>query len=165
MITEIEKEFLLESNLIEDEKSNEAYEDAVTAWEYFRDNDNPFSLESILHCHYLLMQRVYPNIAGKIRECDVWIGGSCKPFISIQLIKDSIKFLCKKIINSTDVSEEITKKYHVEFEFIHPFVDGNGRVGRILYNAHRMRLGLTIHVIHSGDEQYEYYKWFNKGDK
>jgi len=165
MITDIEKEFLRESNLIEAETSEKSLEDAITAWEYFRDVDNPFSLESILECHRLLMRRCYPEIAGKIRECDVYIGGSCRPFISIQLIEDSIKFLFKKIIYSQHASEEITKNYHVEFEFIHPFVDGNGRVGRILYNAHRMRLGLPIHVIHSGDEQYEYYNWFNKGGK
>jgi len=37
---------------------------------------------------------------------------------------------------------------------------GNGRVGRILYNIHRLLLGLPIHVIHEGKEQKEYYTWF-----
>jgi len=56
--------------------------------------------------------------------------------------------------------EERSKQIHVAFEDIHPFVDGNGRVGRILYNIHRIKLGLPIHIIHEGEEQKEYYKWF-----
>ena len=53
-----------------------------------------------------------------------------------------------------------TKMIHVIFEKIHPFRDGNGRVGRILYNIHRLLVGLPIHIIHEGVEQMEYYKWF-----
>jgi hypothetical protein len=52
------------------------------------------------------------------------------------------------------------KKAHVAFETIHPFVDGNGRIGRILMNWQRLQEGLPILIIHEGPEQMEYYKWF-----
>ena len=54
------------------------------------------------------------------------------------------------------------KRTHIDFEQLHPFEDGNGRVGRILYNIHRVTLGLPIHIIHEGEEQMEYYKWFKE---
>jgi hypothetical protein len=48
---------------------------------------------------------------------------------------------------------------HVSFEHLHPFRDGNGRVGRILYNWQRLKLGLPIHVI-KYEDRWEYYNWF-----
>jgi Fic family protein len=51
------------------------------------------------------------------------------------------------------------KEAHIEFEYIHPFVDGNGRVGRMVYNAHRLLLGQPIHIIEESEKN-EYYKWF-----
>jgi len=56
--------------------------------------------------------------------------------------------------------DECTKQCHVLFEKIHPFIDGNGRTGRMVYNWHRLKLGLPIHIIHEGKEQFKYYKWF-----
>lgn len=53
------------------------------------------------------------------------------------------------------------KNHHVEYEIIHPFVDGNGRTGRMFMNWERLKGGLPILVIHEGEEQQEYYKWFN----
>lgn len=61
-----------------------------------------------------------------------------------------------------EVDSAHAKLVHVEFEDLHPFPDGNGRTGRILYNWHRIQLGLPVHVIHEGDEQYDYYQWFHK---
>lgn len=55
--------------------------------------------------------------------------------------------------------DEFTKKCHIKFEHIHPFVDGNGRIGRLLYNWHRLRLGLPIKIIYYKNRR-EYYDWF-----
>ena len=52
------------------------------------------------------------------------------------------------------------KKLHVDFEKIHPFADGNGRVGRILMNVQMINSGLPLITIHEGIEQQEYYRWF-----
>ena len=49
---------------------------------------------------------------------------------------------------------------HITYEKIHPFVDGNGRTGRIFMNWQRIKAGLPILIIHEGEEQKEYYKWF-----
>ena len=51
------------------------------------------------------------------------------------------------------------------FVFIHPFEDGNGRVGRILMNLQMLKLKLPIMVIHEGREQQSYYRWFREADE
>ncbi len=48
-----------------------------------------------------------------------------------------------------------------KFKEINEFLEQSNFVkGRILYNIHRLKLGLSIHIVHIGKEQTEYYKWF-----
>lgn len=169
--TDHEIEFLKQSNWIESEYSDQALIDAMYAWDYFKNfNNSIFSLETILHCHYLLMKNLNPRIAGKIRNCDVWIGGCHKPFISQQLIEDNIKQFCINInksinkyanclFNRFNEKEKSAKDLHIQFEYIHGFEDTNGRTGRILYACHRLKLNLPIKIIYEREKQ-EYYKWF-----
>lgn len=156
-------DFLRHSNYIENERTQHAIEGAVRAWRYAYKHRNKITLDYILMIHKLLLKNVRPDIAGRLRDCDVYIGGYCKQFVSQALLKDQIKDWINNLNNSayyeTDVEKTIKAK-HVEFERIHPFEDGNGRVGRILYNIHRLNLGLKLHIIHEGDEQMQYYTWF-----
>ncbi len=62
--------------------------------------------------------------------------------------------------NTVDGKERYSKMLHVEYERIHPFVDGNGRTGRMFMNWWRMKNGLPVLVIHEGEEQMDYYQWF-----
>ena len=70
-------------------------------------------------------------------------------------IKERLKELFK-IIPKT--AEEI-KKWHIMFEHIHPFEDGNGRTGRILMNIQRLKIGLPILIIYE-KHKFKYYDWF-----
>jgi len=175
MISKKEIEFLRESNAIEREYSDEALEDAKLAWtmacvtlkhdeKYL---DGKIDMDLILGIHRRLMKRLNPRIAGKIRDCAVYIGGEkkdqSKKEIIIQLKelvelwkknKDLLKYKRKQD------KELFIKRWHILFEFVHFACDGNGRTGRILMNLQRLYLGLPILIIHEGDEQQEYYKWF-----
>ncbi len=161
-ISQLELEFLEQSNYIESEYRQGALEDAIAAWKYVKRLDYVTTFDSILYCHYLLMRRIRPNIAGKLRNCAVSIGGRKCVFVSEQLLEEEINSLCREIEVSSKVwetPEAWTKASHIKFEQIHPFEDGNGRVGRIIYNAHRVGCGLPIHVIKER-YRFEYYKWF-----
>lgn len=180
--------FLYHSNAIEREYSDEAYADAINAWEYAY--DQPFSVNMILDVHKILMGRLNPEIAGRFRNHDVEIGYVNKPFFHESKFKEDLTALISRMtsrgrssckssssysespsligkssvdFNSSSSSQDLEKfcrDCHVEFEHIHPFADGNGRVGRILYNLHRIRLGLDVHIIYEGLDQLEYYEWF-----
>lgn len=160
--------FIRESNAIEMEYSEEAFEDALSAWEYLKEQ-NKLSVDIILVTHFLLMKRLRPDIAGRFRTCDVWIGGKKKHFISVQLIEEDINNFLLSMGTSPQLKradlERYVKSRHIDFEAIHPYEDGNGRIGRLIYQWHRMKLGLPVHIIHAdigigGDEQRSYYLWF-----
>lgn len=162
------KKFLTESNYIESEFSGEAFEDALSAWSYIS-SFKTIDISIILDVHRLLMNRLRPDIAGKWRNCDVFIGGKRKMFISESLLKeDVLECLTNMGISPelpSDTLEEFVKACHVQFEAVHPFEDGNGRTGRILMNWQRLQLGLPIKIIKAdwnlgGDEQKDYYGWF-----
>lgn len=161
MNKKIEK-FLQQSNYIEREYGDIALEDAKKAWEFAYKNKNKLTLDYILEIHRLLMQRLRPDIAGKWRNCDVYIGGQRKYFISEYLIKTDLqqKVIFEMLANGIKDKEEKAKQVHIAFEYVHCFTDGNGRCGRILLNIHRINLGLSILIVHEGEEQMNYYKWF-----
>ena len=168
MDKKIEK-FLQQSNYIEREYSKEALEDAKESWKFAYENKDKIDLDYILKIHRLLMKRLRPDIAGKLRNCDVWIGGKKKKFHGKEVIESELKDVLTTISIPRlipDKEEEFAKHWHVIFENIHPFEDGNGRVGRILWQVHRLKLKLsTIKVIHEGKEQMEYYEWFRLNGK
>jgi len=159
--------FLIESNLIENEDSREATEDALLAWKYVEGLDQ-IATKDVLEIHRILMKRLRKDIAGKWRNCEVYIGGFRKDNLGPVVFENKVQeaLVWVNAPHNHD-NEEYARRCHVMFENIHPFEDGNGRVGRILYNWQRLKLDLPVHVIHAdyfekhdAGEQWEYYQWF-----
>ena len=152
-----EIEFLKESNAIEREYSEEALEDSMKAWKFAEKLTVPMDVDLILKIHKRIMRRLNKRIAGKIRQVPVYIGGKRKDNNRSEIDLELIN-LCKWEAKNWGA----IKKWHIRFEDIHPFEDGNGRTGRILMNIQRLNVGLPLLIIHEGEEQFEYYKWFKE---
>lgn len=118
----------------------------------------------VLKVHKILMlnQRgLTPDQKGYFRKIPVWIGGrEGLGWRSIQRAMENWIGDVETSLNIPGKDGKHIKIDHIEYEKIHPFVDGNGRTGRMFYNWQRLKCGLPLHIIHEGEEQMEYYQWF-----
>jgi len=94
---------------------------------------NPFSLEDLLHAHQLMMADILKN-AGSFRQKSVGIHKG-KHVVHVAPPAHKVSGLMSELIHwlsETDAHPLISSCiFHYEFEFIHPFTDGNGRMGRL----------------------------------
>jgi len=147
---------LEESNNIEGVFDNDSLEQATRAWEYVI-SQKELTPEVILKTHGILMRNQNLGIEekGRFRRVGVRIGA--RYGLDWWLIEEAVKKWCKDIKKSKTKGE--IREKHIAFEIIHPFVDGNGRVGRILLNWQRVKNDLPILVIRNA-EKFLYYAWF-----
>ena len=114
------------------------------------DLSSDITADTILDVHRALLIDTHPVLAGKWRTDPVWIGSySAGPpaatFVppAARFVPEFIDDLCE-FMNRTDIPVFIQAMVmHAHFETIHPFPDGNGRVGRALIHALLRRDGLT----------------------
>ena len=86
----------------------------------------------LLKWHQEIFRETKPDIAGKFRQWPVKVGSYLTP--DWQTIEKSMEQLMKFINESTFNPVETAMRAHYIFEKIHPFGDGNGRIGRLLMN-------------------------------
>lgn len=147
---------LYESNMIEQEPSGLALLDAYKAWDYIR-GQTTLSIPTILETHRLLMvhRRIDRVELGCFRQRAVYIGNSeGAPW---ETIHANMQAWCELANSATAEAQFIND--HIHYEAIHPFIDGNGRTGRMFLNWQRLRQGLDPLIIWES-EKHDYYRWF-----
>jgi Fic family protein len=86
----------------------------------------------LLDWHKKIFEKSKPDIAGKYRDYLVRVGDYLAP--DWQEVKGMMNNLLE-FINSSKINPvELSARAHYRFEKIHPFGDGNGRIGRLIMN-------------------------------
>ncbi|WP_040420960.1 Fic family protein [Corynebacterium timonense] len=108
------------------------------------------STSVLLHMHDVLLRESAPEIAGKLREQPVWIGGHdmyprdalfVPPHHThIPALMEDLEAFNRRRDLPILVHAALA---HAQFETIHPFADGNGRTGRALVHVLLRQRGLT----------------------
>lgn len=144
------------SNLIEGFDSERADRDSMTAWKWL------IKQESLSHGIIRKLQKrlttfqtdMRPDWRGYYRDLSmqrVWVGG--REGYPPGFIKPAMEEWLEKC---TDADP---KQAHIEFEKIHPFVDGNGRTGRMLMWWMEIKQGKEPTLI-KYEDRFDYYAWF-----
>jgi Fic family protein len=128
-----------------------AMEEAIALGE----SERPLAAEDLLAIHARLMAHDPKAHPGKLRTQQNWIGGRVltspydaryipPPESEVEpLVEDLVRFL-----NRDDIPAVAQAAIaHAQFETIHPFIDGNGRVGRCLIHVVLRRRGLATRFV------------------
>lgn len=116
--------------------------------------------EFILKMHSMLMNGIR-NDAGMYRRHGVRIVGSNVPTANYIRVPDLIKGVIDEINrDDLDILDHVSV-IHSKFEQIHPFSDGNGRIGRLIMTAMLLRKNLPLAIIKQETKNI-YYRYLQK---
>lgn len=125
------------------------------------DTREPISRELLLKWHKAIFAETKSDIAGRFRDFLVRIGPHRAPdWQDVEgLMKGFFKFLNETKLNPV----EIAARTHYRFEKIHPFGDGNGRIGRLIINYILWHNGYPMLIIEYTKRK-SYYKAFTRDE-
>ncbi|CAC9563057.1 DNA primase (EC 2.7.7.-) [uncultured Gammaproteobacteria bacterium] len=126
------------------------------------------TLEIILLLHKMLLANINDDFAGRWRQKDEWVRVGNHIAVAPEKIIDKLHKILADYFATNN--EHIIKRIallHLQFEQIHPFIDGNGRIGRVLNNYLLIRDGfvpINIKFIDKAD-YYTAFSEFNETGK
>jgi Fic family protein len=156
---------LLELEVSKEYSLREVFEakNLARVYEYIRTKKDIIALnrETILFVHGLLIGGIDDTIAGRFRNEHeyVRVGRHVAPAPEHVLRMIEVLLYSYASEHETDILTKIAK-FHLDFETIHPFVDGNGRVGRTLINLQLQQYGYPNIIIRDSEKRV-YYKTFS----
>lgn len=164
-LKETEK-ILLNMEVSRDVSLREVFEaknlEQVMSYIKIKSKETDINKEMILFFHKMLLNNINDNIAGRFRRSGeyVRVGSHIAP--APEHIESMVHSLIMDYVN--DLSGyfiEKIAKFHLGFETIHPFVDGNGRIGRSIICYQLQRLGMPMIIIRD-KEKGKYYDSFTE---
>lgn len=169
-LTESETKVVIEDGLTVGGKSIREHLEAVGHAQAY---DHIFTLlkkkiitRDVLELHRLFFQQIDPETAGQYRTRNVIITGTDYLPPNFERVpalieKHLSRFQAKEIKEHPLVR---AADLHAEFETIHPFLDGNGRIGRLLLSLHTLKAGYGP-VIFSPVRRADYIAALRKANK
>lgn len=116
--------------------------------------------ETILLLHQMLISGINDQIAGRFRTKGeyVRVGTHVAPAPEhVERMIEAVLVEYTSEFNSYFLDK--IGKFHLDFETIHPFNDGNGRIGRVIINYQLQRLGFPGVIVRDREKK-DYYKAF-----
>lgn len=132
----------------------------VVAYIRNKSQEAEVSKEIILFLHQMLISGINDDIAGRFRKDKEYVRVGTYVAPAPERVEKMIDTLLSEYTGdiATFFVDKIAK-FHLEFETIHPFCDGNGRIGRVLINYQFQRFGFPGIIIRD-KEKTEYYSTF-----
>ena len=119
-------------NVVAPIKQIQEVKNAIATYELYP-TLNPFSVKDLLKAHGVMMQALVDD-AGRFRRGGVGVFGE-QGLVHMAPPADSVPMLMNDLFEWLKTSKDHllirSCVFHYEFEFIHPFIDGNGRTGRL----------------------------------
>ena len=105
--------------------------------------------EDIKKLHFLFYSGIDAENAGVYRKIRVFISGSEHKLPAPEKLPELMKKFAEKYSNFKQNEHPIqtAAQIHKDFVFIHPFIDGNGRIARLLMNLVLINAGFPITII------------------
>ena len=125
-----------------------------------KSKETEINKETILLLHQMLISGIDDKIAGRFRK----LGEYVRVGTYIAPAPEHVERMIESLITeyTSDLSAyflDKIAKFHLDFETIHPFCDGNGRIGRVLICFQFLRMGFPMIIIRDREKK-EYYKAF-----
>ncbi len=119
----------------------------------------PVDLAHLLRWHKAIFSETKPDIAGRLRDFEVRIGRSRHIPPPPLEVRPMLVELLRRLNRSTDSVNpvELAARFHLDFESVHPFGDGNGRIGRLAMNMILHRAGYPLLNIRCGKRRAYYH--------
>jgi len=128
----------------------------------------PLSGELILLLHQMLMGGIDDTIAGRFRQKGefVRVGPHIAPAPEhVERMMEEILFVYENDMDGYFLDK--IARFHLDFETIHPFCDGNGRMGRVIINFQLLALDFPRIIIRNKEKQayYQALRDYNEKDR
>lgn len=138
------------------------YKEAFQYVEELAKQDKPLTEFEIKSIHSLVLAD-RPEDKGTFRRVNVRIAGAMTEPVQPYLIEPKIEELLEDYKNWAQTMHIVERValFHLRFESIHPFIDGNGRTGRLLMNLQLVKEGLPAVNIKYTDRR-SYYDAFDE---
>lgn len=158
------EKILLDLEVSKDYSLREVFEtkNLARVYQYIKVKKDSITLnqETILFIHGLLIGGIDDSIAGRFRKEHEYVRVGRHVAPAPEHVMSMVEVLLAEFRANHD--ENIFAKiahFHLQFETIHPFCDGNGRIGRVLINLQLQEFGYPNIIIRDKEKQL-YYKTF-----
>ncbi len=134
----------------------------VMEYKRVKAGNSELNKDLILRLHRMLIGGIDDSIAGRFRQPGEYV----RVGMHIAPAPERVEHMMDDLLTeySSDLGSYFLDKiarFHLDFETIHPFCDGNGRLGRVLINFQLIQLGLPRLILRNADKE-RYYEAFRE---